>query len=228
MIGKAISLPSALMLVAESHSEQPRALCGWGSSGENGKLGAVRGCVCPQRASPGAAAGAAGRFSGPLSRPVPSRPIPSRPIPPCWRLGSEQLFTTQCDYKADNKKKSQVAPDSDALGLGWLTAAEGLPAPGSSRPLPALESRLLSASVTEVGQDLWTWCPLPPAEENTESVGDCFLRSGEKHGRRAWALGDTAVADGSCCGAGEGAGGAVVPSPSKQKKRWEGGGGTAR
>lgn len=44
-------------------------------------------------------------------------------------------------------------------------------APGLFPYLPALESRLLSASATEVGQDLWTWCPLPPAERTHSPVG---------------------------------------------------------
>lgn len=64
-------------------------------------------------------------------------------------------------------KQGMVLPNWEALGLDWLCWA----APGLFSYLPALESKLLSASATEVGQDLWTWCPLPPAERAHTPLG---------------------------------------------------------
>lgn len=92
---------------------------------------------------------------------------------PSYSGWGQCLFTVQSYFKADfkniNKRGEEQMPPISELCFYAIRKVKAA-CPGCVLYLPVFESRLLSVSEVEVGQDLWTWCPLPPAEENTDSV----------------------------------------------------------
>lgn len=140
-----------------SHGKKCCALCSWaGLKGQRGAQGSG-GSVSP----PSTLQGGMQQGSGSGSH------IPS------YSGWGQWLFTVQSYFKADfkniNKRGEEQMPPSSELCFYAIRRVKAA-CPGCVLYLPVFESRLLSVSEVEVGQDLWTWCPLPPAEENTDSV----------------------------------------------------------